>query len=414
MQTQPASKLKLAVFDVEGVLIPRNRLFFEVGKTLGAWALLKILFFGFLYEAGLMRLKPALERLFGVTRGAKPEVFQQSFQKLPLMPDAPKLFAALRAQGCKTALISSGLPTALLEGLARKVGADYAIGVEVGVQDGILTGEVWGDVVERDGKLLVLKEIMEAENASVNECAVVADDRNNASIFLKGMRRVGYNPDFIIRTKADTVVTGGIMKLLPAINAEPRRRALPSKKDVVREVIHGSGFFVPLIAALVGLVPVASAILAVVAVYVFSELMRMKGQNLPVISTITCYAASQSEQCEFTMAPVYFAAGILLALLLFPTPAGSAAVAIFALGDSSASLIGGLLAGKPLSFNKAKSLEGSLGGFLFAFLAGCVFVPPWMALVGAAVAMAVESLPLPVNDNILIPLCAGLVVTLLI
>jgi dolichol kinase len=92
----------------------------------------------------------------------------------------------------------------------------------------------------------------------------------------------------------------------------------------------------------------------------------------------------------------------------------SAAIAIFALGDSTASLFGGLISKKPLPFNKGKTLEGSLVGFFFAFLAGSFFISPVKALIGAAVAMAIECLPLPVNDNILMPLCTGLVLMLVI
>jgi dolichol kinase len=41
-------------------------------------------------------------------------------------------------------------------------------------------------------------------------------------------------------------------------------------------------------------------------------------------------------------------------------------------------------------------------------------VSPVLALIGAAVAMAIESLPLPVNDNILIPLGTGLALLILV
>jgi dolichol kinase len=135
---------------------------------------------------------------------------------------------------------------------------------------------------------------------------------------------------------------------------------------------------------------------------------------MPFFSEITRHAASQSELCEFTFAPLYFAFGILLTLLLVPAPASYAGIAIFALGDSSASLIGGTLTKKPFLFNRAKTLEGTFGGFFFAFLGACLFVAPWIALVGAAVGMLVEYLPLPVNDNLLIPLSAGVVLMFLV
>ncbi len=415
MLTVPnGGKPKLAVFDVEGVLIPKNRLFFDVAKSLGTVQLLKVLFFGFLYEVGVLPLKQALTGIFRVMKGANVELLFQKLTKLPLMPSATEVFAQLKAQGYKTALISSGLPTFLVEKIAADMGADSAIGVEVGVKDNVLTGEVWGDVTERNGKFLVLKELMEDQQVTESDCVVVADDRNNASIFLKEAKKIGYNADFIIRIKADAVVNGRLTKILPLVNGETKTRKWPSRSDLFREFIHGSGFFIAVLAILFGVPLVSLFIISVVIFYSVSEISRVRGKNFPFFSTVTRHAASKSELCEFTLAPVYFATGILLTLLLIPAPASYAGIAIFALGDSTASLFGGTLSKKPLPFNSAKTAEGTLVGFFFAFLAGSIFVAPWIAVIGAAVGMTVEYLPLPVNDNLLIPLCAGFALMFLI
>jgi dolichol kinase/phosphoserine phosphatase len=413
--TEPSGfKPKLAVLDVEGVLIPKYHLFYAVAKSLGIVALIKVLFFGFLYETGLLPLKRALTRILGVMRGVPVELLSEKLEKLPITPDAQEVFSSLKAKGYKTALISSGLPTFLVESIAATVGADYGIGVEIGVKDKLLTGEVWGDVTEPNGKFLVLKELMDDQQISPSDCVVVADDRNNASLFLKESRKIGYNPDFVIRVKADVVVTGKLTKILGVLSGENKTKKLPTRRDITREFIHGSGFFIPLIAIAFG-VPIAALFIgAVVSVYSISEFARVRGKNVPFFSTITRHAASQSELCEFTLAPIYFALGILITLLVFKPPASYAGIAIFALGDSTASLIGGTLTKKPMPFNRAKTLEGTFGGFLFAFLAGCVFVAPWIALIGASVAMLIEYLPLPVNDNLLMPIAAGLVLTFLI
>jgi HAD superfamily phosphoserine phosphatase-like hydrolase len=407
-------KPKLVVFDVEGVLIPKNRLFFDVAKSLGIVPLMKVLFFGFLYQVGFMPLKAALSRIFRVIQGVKVEFLSETIEKLPLMPNGKEVFAALKAKGCQTALISSGLPTFLVESLASKLGADYAVGIEVGIKDNALTGEVWGDVTERNGKFLVLKELMDDKQLAAGDCVVVADDRNNGSLFLKEALKIGYNPDFVIRVKADVVVAGRLTKILPLIDGEAKKKSWPALNDLLREFIHGSGFFIPLLAIGFGIPIVALFIVAVVAFYSVSETVRVEGINMPFFSSITKRAASQSELCEFTLAPIYFAVGILLTLLLIPAPASYAGIAIFALGDSTASLFGGTLSKKPLPFNRAKTAEGTLAGLFFAFLAGSLFISPWIALAGAAVGMMVEYLPLPVNDNLLIPLCTGLALTLLI
>ena len=402
------------VFDVEGVLIPKNRFIFDVGKSIGVSQLLKMLFIGFLYEVGIVTLKSALKRIFKIMQGVKIERLMRIFDEIPSKPQLENVFAQLKTRNCKTALISSGLPTVIVEKLAGSIGADYAFGIEVGVNDEALTGEIWGDAIEANGKFKVLSQILAAEGLNLKDCVVVADDRNNKSIFISGMQKIGYNPDFVLRVEADNVVTGRLSGILPIIDGKPKQRSLPSKNDSLREAIHASGFFIPLLAGLIGIYPVALMICVVSALYFISELSRMNRKNLPVISAITRSAASPAELYEFAAAPLYFALGILITLLLFPAPLNGAAIAIFALGDSTASLFGGLISKKPLPFNKGKTLAGSLVGFFFAFLAALFFVSPALALIGAAVAMTIESLPLPVNDNILIPLCTGLALLLII
>jgi dolichol kinase len=158
---------------------------------------------------------------------------------------------------------------------------------------------------------------------------------------------------------------------------------------------------------------VAVSIILVLGLYATSEYLRTEGKRMPIINLITRKAASQNELYLVVLAPVYYAIGILFTLVLFPAPASSAAIAIFALGDSTASIFGRYFSITPLVFNKDKSLEGSVVGFFFAFLAGSVFVSPLTALAGAAIAMFIEYLPLPINDNLLIPLITGLALTFL-
>jgi len=310
-------------------------------------------------------------------------------------------------------LISSGLPTVIVKKLANDVGAEYAYGIEVETKDDRLTGEIRGDAIEAGGKLKILYQILEAEKLRVSDCIVVADDRNNRCIFLPEALKIGFNPDFIIRAKADRVVNGGPSGILPIIDGKKHKRSFPSTNDFVREDIHASGFFMPVIASLIGVPAVGALIFIIALIYTISELWRLEGREVPLISVVTRHAASQSELRGFAAAPLYFAFGILFTLLVFPHPASYAAVAMFCFGDAAASLFGGLISNS-LPFNKGKTWEGSVAGFFFAFLAGTFFVSPTLALVGAAIAMTVEVLPLPINDNVLIPVITGAALTLLI
>jgi len=403
---------RIVVFDVEGVLIPKNRFLFEVGKSLSFSKLINLLFWGFLYEAGILRLHSALRRIFKELKGVDIEELTAIFDKIPSKPFLQNIFSQIKLRNCKIALISSGLPSLVVKKLADNVGADYAFGVEVETRDGKLTGEICGDAIEPNGKLKILCQILTNEGLTLSDCIVIADDRNNRCIFLPGTLKIGFDPDFVLRVKADRVVNGKLSAILPIIDGKTNKRSFPSANDLLREDIHATGFFMPVIASLIGIPAVGALIITIAVMYTISELMRLDGKELPVISAVTRHAASQSELHGFAAAPLYFAAGILFTLVVFPHPASYAAVAIFCLGDSAASLFGGLIS-TSLPFNKGKTWEGSLAGFFFAFLGGIVFVSPLLALIGAAIAMTVEVLPLPINDNVLIPVITGAALTAL-
>jgi HAD superfamily phosphoserine phosphatase-like hydrolase len=406
-------KPRLVVFDVEGVLVPKNRFFYEVSRTLGTTVLLKVLILGFLYEAGIFRIENVLRRVYREFGGIKTEAMQEIFGRIVATATLQALFNQLKERNCKIALISSGIPTTAVQKLAETLGANYAYGVETETADDKITGKIGGDAITKNGKTKILCNILNQTGLTIEDCIVVADDRNNRCIFMPGVLKIGVNPDFIIRVKADRVVNGRLSGIIPIIDGEKHKWSFPTVNDFVREDIHAAGIFMPVIAAIVGVPIVAALIIAIALVYTASELMRLDGHSLPVVSDITHHAASQTELFGFAAAPLYFAFGIVTTLVLFPAAASGAAIAMFCLGDSAASLFGGMIS-TSMPFNKGKTFEGSLAGFLFAFLGGTFFVSPLLALAGAAIAMTIEALPLPVNDNVLVPIFTGAALTLLL
>ena len=405
---------RLIVFDVEGVLIPKNRFIYETGKSIGFLQLLRMLFIGFLYELRILSLKTAFRHIFYLMKDVNINNLINIFDKIPSVPHLQSIFRQLKDRNFKIALISSGLPSTIVKKLGASLGADFAYGIEIGLNKEFLTGEISGEVIDNKGKLKVLLEILSSEKISPIDCVVVGDDRNNDSIFLPEVFKIGFNPDFILRVTADKVLTGNLSGIISIIDNEQNIRSPLSKNDVLREVVHASGFFVPILAGVISVPFMALLICSIMIVYFMSELSRMNGKSFPIVSLITKNTVSNSEVYDFAAAPLYFGTGILLTLLLFPAPASSVAIATFAFGDSAASIFGGRISKKPFLFNKDKTLEGSLIGFFFAFLGALFFVSPPIALFGAAVAMFFEYLPLPLNDNLIIPFATGLFLTLII
>ncbi|MBE0512752.1 HAD-IB family phosphatase [Candidatus Bathyarchaeota archaeon] len=408
---------RLVVFDVEGVLIPKRRyLLFETMRNVGLWGFIKIIVMGILYEVGLLSLESALKRIFMMLQGLTVDEVFQLYKKIPLMPSAREVFERLNKAGYKTALISLGLPTLFVKDLATRLNADYAFGLELEVVNGHLTGVIGGDVLKSGGKAMVLKKILEKEGLSSQDCVIVADDRNNLPMFPLCTLRVGYNPDFILSVKSDFVVKDDLSGILPIITDNVLQVSSPaiSRSERIRETIHIGSFLVPFVCIyILGSYLVSSLILILTLLYIISEVARLLGINFPILSAITWRAANKSELYEFATAPIFFALGIVFSLILFPASASYASIAILTLGDGFANIFGRKFGSVTFPFNKGKNVEGSIFGFLFASVGAMIFVDPVKAFVGAAAGMLIECLPLPISDNLAIPLASGLVLTLI-
>jgi dolichol kinase len=111
----------------------------------------------------------------------------------------------------------------------------------------------------------------------------------------------------------------------------------------------------------------------------------------------------------------YLLIAALIAVAAFPQPLAAAALGFAVLGDGLAAMVGKAW-GRTRVFNK--TIEGALGCLVGClawslFLAGAGFVPLSVAVAGAFVATLVEILPIPLDDNLGIPLFAGFAMRLL-
>jgi len=408
---------RLVAFDVEGVIIPKaSFLLFGIIAEKGLYAFIKAAFFGFLYEAHLISIKCLLKNLYRTMEGISLERFLDLFERTPLTPGVKDVFKELKGYGFKIALVSSSIPRVALERLAERLGADFVSGLEVGLFGGKLNGEIWGDVIERGGKAIALKRILNNGEMPFHYCIGVADDRNNIPLFQLCDLKIGYNPDFFLSRKSDYIVRGELLGIIPIIRGEPMESGayVSSESSILREVIHLSGFSVPLICiSMVNRYVVALLIIFVTVLYAVSEIRRMSGRSTPLISYITFKAAGKSEYQEFVTAPILYALGIVISLLIFPEPVGYVAVTILTLGDGAASVFGQKFGKRGVPFNRDKSFEGAACGFLFAFFGSLLFIDPLRALITSAVGMLAEVIPSLINDNLTVPLLSGLVLTAL-
>ncbi|MDD1660931.1 MAG: phosphatidate cytidylyltransferase [Methanomicrobiales archaeon] len=107
---------------------------------------------------------------------------------------------------------------------------------------------------------------------------------------------------------------------------------------------------------------------------------------------------------------IYFLFSSLVCLFLFGPELAAAAVLCLAVLDCVAT-IAGIRYGRHRVFN-GKSVEGTIAGIAAAALVLLLVLPPSLALAAAVLAGVVELLA-PLDDNLLVPPCVGLLLTFL-
>lgn len=174
-------------------------------------------------------------------------------------------------------------------------------------------------------------------------------------------------------------------------------------KELFRKSIHLCTAFIPFL--LSKFYYLTLILLSVVLVlYIVSELLRMRGKQIPLFSSITMAAARKRDENRFVLGPVTLCGGVLLTALFFtPVPAKIGIYAL-ALGDGLASLVGKIWGKKKIPFTGGKSYAGSFACFAAVLLSA--FLCTFDVKIGFTVAlcgMMIELLPLRDFDNVLIP-----------
>lgn len=146
-----------------------------------------------------------------------------------------------------------------------------------------------------------------------------------------------------------------------------------------------------------------------------ADVVRLKvpAINRFIFSNFRTFIRNNEENKLTGTAP--YVLGIGLSLYLFRADIATAAICFLAFGDVAATTVGERY-GRTKIGNK--SMEGSIAFVVAATASGLllslagIHLMHGIILTGAIVAAGVELLPLPVNDNLVIPLVSGIAMTL--
>ena len=195
-----AKPFKAVIFDLDGTLTPVGSVWQHIHERLGTWegggrVSLEAFMAGRISYLEFAWWDAALWR--GVTR----ERLDRIIAEIPLRPGARETVDALRRQGYRLALLSSGLDV-LAGRVAAALGFELCIANSLGLRDGTLDGRVTIHVTW-DGKPRHVAGICRRLKVEPREVAAIGDSMGDALVFPEVGLGIAFNATPEVEARAD-------------------------------------------------------------------------------------------------------------------------------------------------------------------------------------------------------------------
>ena len=138
-------------------------------------------------------------------KGLPESVLEQTAKSLTPTKGASELIQEIHTRGGKAAAVSGGF-IQLLTGLKRELNLDYAQANTLGVENGILTGEVVGELVNREAKAKYLKLWAQENDIPLERTFAIGDGANDLGMMAIAGLSVAFCAKPIVRESADVVI----------------------------------------------------------------------------------------------------------------------------------------------------------------------------------------------------------------
>ncbi|TXH45692.1 MAG: phosphoserine phosphatase SerB [Burkholderiaceae bacterium] len=204
LQAQRLSDFKVAVFDMDSTLIPIeciDELAVVAGKGEEVAAITEAAMRG-----ELANFSESLTRRLAILRGLPESALAQVMaERLTLNPGAEALLAALHQAGVHTVLVSGGF-TYFAKEVQRRLGIHHAVANELAFEDGCLTGQVTGPIVDGERKRTELLAACERLGVPASAAIAVGDGANDLPMMQAAGLSVAYMAKPKVQAQADVAV----------------------------------------------------------------------------------------------------------------------------------------------------------------------------------------------------------------
>jgi len=148
----------------------------------------------------------SLRERVALLKGLDEDAMRRVSKAITVTPGARTFVRTLRRMGMKTAIVSAGF-TRFADALAADLGIDYSLSNTLDSRDGVLTGELAGELVDGPRKARFLEEIAELEGISLSQVVAVGDGANDLDMLAAAGLGIAFNAKPVVRERAHNSVS---------------------------------------------------------------------------------------------------------------------------------------------------------------------------------------------------------------
>jgi len=205
---------RLVVFDMDSTLIDAeviDELAIEAGVGEQVAAITEAAM------QGEIDFKQSFTQRMALLKGLDVSVLQSVAERLRLNEGAEHLISTLRKLGYKTAIVSGGF-TFFAEYLQQRLGVDYVYANQLDIKDGLVTGQVSGDIIDGQRKAELLREIAAKEGLKLQQVIAVGDGANDLPMLGIAGLGIAFRAKPLVKASAEQSISNlgldGILYLL--------------------------------------------------------------------------------------------------------------------------------------------------------------------------------------------------------
>lgn len=210
---------KLIAFDMDGTILEVEAID-EIARYLGIQD--KVAELTRKAMEGEIDFSYALRERVKMLKGLPVKVVEEIADKLPISKGAEEVVKSLKNMGFITVLITGGFDI-IAKKVAERLGFDYWFANKLGVDGGLLNGEVEILVSGGESKLKLLKRVAEAHGINLEECIAVGDGANDLVVLENVGLGIGFKPKSIVEQRVKALVNINDMRTILALIASGQR-----------------------------------------------------------------------------------------------------------------------------------------------------------------------------------------------